>query len=361
MAGPVTSGRSIDLAALRRRVDAALAEFLTDRQDRATATGHPHVAAAVLREFLGAGGKRVRPLLCMVGWHAAGGHGSRAPAERVAAALEMFHAFALIHDDIMDRSSTRRGVATVHTAMTARFARHHPAPTAEHLGRCIAMLVGDLALSWSYELVHTAGLSADQLGRVLPTMHTMHTEVMHGQYLDLISTARQDCDAPDPFTVIHYKTAAYTFERPLHIGAALAGAGQNILDACTAWALPVGEAFQLRDDLLGVFGPEQSTGKSVLDDLREGKHTVLLCLALGRADRHGGDILRTLVGRPDLTEEEAARIREVLVATGARQAVEEMICDRSNAAREALDHAPLPARVREALHAIARAATDRTT
>jgi geranylgeranyl diphosphate synthase type I len=273
----------------------------------------------------------------------------------------MFHAFALIHDDIMDRSSTRRGVATVHTAMAARFARHHPVPAAEHLGRCVAMLVGDLALSWSYELVHTAGLSADQLGRVLPVMHTMHAEVMHGQYLDLVSTVGRGCDAADPFTVIRYKTASYSFERPLHIGAALAGGGQDIADACTAWALPVGEAFQLRDDLLGVFGAEQSTGKSVLDDLREGKHTVLLCLALGRADRHGTDVLRSLVGRPDLTEEDAARIREVLVATGARQAVEEMICDRSNAAREALDHAPLPAPVCEALHAIARAATDRTT
>ncbi|MFI1801175.1 polyprenyl synthetase family protein [Streptomyces sp. NPDC020379] len=347
-------------ATVRTRIDGFLDDFLTHKTHTADTQKMPGEVPRTLHDFLFAGGKRLRPLLCVAGWHAAGGHGNPAPTFQVAASLEMFHAFALIHDDVMDNSATRRGRPTVHRQLAARHQNGRSTATADHLGAGAAILIGDLALAWSDELLHTAGLTPKQLRAVLPLIDTMRTEVMYGQYLDLAAAGTLTDDVELALTIVRYKTAKYTVERPLHVGAALAGADAPVRAALSAFALPVGEAFQLRDDLLGVYGNPATTGKPCTDDLREGKHTALTALAFRRASQDQRKSLTGLFGDADLDEESCDRLRGILTATGARAAVEQMIQSRCEQAEQALARAPFPPAARHALHALARAATGRT-
>ncbi|MEU4212972.1 polyprenyl synthetase family protein [Streptomyces sp. NPDC026206] len=349
----------LDLSAVRRAVDDCLERFLDSKARAAAAQRMPTEVTEELSGFLFAGGKRLRPLLCVCGWRTGPDTSHTTAVVQTAASLEMFHAFALIHDDIMDRSATRRGRPTVHRALAAHHRLSRGCVAAGRLGNGAAILVGDLALAWSDELLHTAGMPQDRLTEVLPLIDTMRTEVLYGQYLDLLATGDLTGSADIPLRVIRYKTAKYTCERPLHIGATLAGADSRALESLSAYALPLGEAFQLRDDLLGVFGSPDTTGKSCLDDLREGKHTVLLALALRHADPAQRNTLRALVGNPDLDENTAARIRSIFVDTGARAAVERIIHSRYDQTRQALSRAAFPPPVSHALREIADAATAR--
>ncbi|RKE17947.1 polyprenyl synthetase family protein [Streptomyces sp. TLI_171] len=350
---------ALELPAVRREVDVALTTFL-DTKEQSAPGPELQALTAQLRTFL-AGGKRLRPLLCVTGWHAAGGGDDRSTAVRAAAGLELFQAFALVHDDVMDASDTRRGRPSAHRALAAAHfaANGGPAARAAHHGLGAAVLLGDLALVWSDELLNGAALTARRPERVLPLLDEMRSELLYGQYLDLQTTGRLPEDVDTALRVIRYKTAKYTIERPLHIGAALAGADPRVAAALSAFALPLGEAFQLRDDLLGIFGDPEQTGKPVLDDLRAGKATVLMALAAQRATRRELRSLHARFGRRNLTERDTAVVRAVLESTGARQAVEEMIRTRLVQALAALDHAPFPADVRATLQDIAGAATTR--
>ncbi|MFD3513877.1 polyprenyl synthetase family protein [Streptomyces sp. NPDC058657] len=349
-----------DPAGIPSQVDTVLGEFLASKAKHASGAWMPTEITDVLRSFMLTGGKRLRPALCIAGWYAAGGPGDAAPILRVAASLEMFHAFCLIHDDIMDHSAVRRGRPTVHRTLAANH-RHNRSPAAaDALGTGAAILVGDLALAWSDELIHTANLTSAQLTDILPLIDTMRTEVMYGQYLDLTTTGQPTADPERALTIALYKTAKYTVERPLHIGAALAGADEALRIALSAYALPVGEAFQLRDDLLGVYGHPARTGKPRTDDLREGKHTALIALALRQADEAQGRLLRELLGNPALEEDGANRLRRVLTATGAPAAVEHLIQARCKQAEQALQRAAFPTDVARVLRELARRATART-
>ncbi|MBB5917440.1 geranylgeranyl diphosphate synthase type I [Nocardia transvalensis] len=338
MTTTTTSPFAVDVDAARERIDAALRDFLRDKACGEAELRLPADVTDAVREFLEAGGKRVRPLFCVLGWLAAGGRGIPPEVVRVAAALEMFHAAVLIHDDIIDDSDTRRDRPTVHRAV----------------GTDAAILIGDFALAWSGELLHTAGLSAERLAGVLPIVDAMRCEVDYGQYLDLITTGRPTRDLDRAFEIIRYKTAAYTVERPLQVGAAVAQAGPEVRRALSGYARPLGEAFQLQDDLLGVFGDPARTGKSNLEDLRSGKHTVLLALALRRADARQEQRLCALVGDPELDERGAAECRDLL-ATLARDQVEQMIRNRWLRAQRALTEAPFPPAAAAALRRFADA------
>ena len=343
----------LDLDAYRSWVEADIGRFLDAKARGVGIERLPAPAVESLRTFFRAGGKRLRPLLCACGWLAARGGRETAGLIRVGAALEMFHAFALIHDDVMDRSDLRRGRPTVHRLLAADFARSHPTGDSSRLGESAAILVGDLSLAWSDELIHSAGLEPAVFARVLGLIDRMRSELMFGQYLDLVTDARSGGGCAQPLTVIRYKTAKYTVERPLQIGAVLAGAGEDVLADLSAIALPLGEAFQLRDDLLGTFGDPGVTGKSRLDDLRAGKHTVLIALALGVADRDQTAVLHGVLGNEAISEADADRARHVLDATGATARVERMIADRYRRTLAALDRAALPADANEALRSLA--------
>ncbi|HEX2316318.1 MAG TPA: polyprenyl synthetase family protein, partial [Thermomonospora sp.] len=285
-------------ARVRHRVDEVLAEFLAARLAEADEDA-VRFAYTTVREFILRGGKRIRPTLCYWGWRGAEA-GDSPGIIRVAAALEVFHAFCLIHDDIMDDSDLRRGRPTVHCTLAAQHARAGWRGDARHFGVSTAILLGDLCMSWADELLHSSGVAPERLRAARRCYHRMRAEVFHGQYLDLLEEARGPSSVERSMTVVRYKTAKYTVQRPLLIGGTLAGAPPALLSAYAAYGLALGEAFQLRDDVLGVFGDPAETGKPAGDDLREGKRTALVVAAIERASSAQTTTIRRLLGDPEL-------------------------------------------------------------
>ncbi|WP_347060253.1 polyprenyl synthetase family protein [Blastococcus sp. HT6-30] len=354
-----------DLDRVRAAVAAALDAFLA--QQRATLAGMDPTLAPVVDEVraVAEGGKKLRPSFAYWGWRGARGHGPGVGEDdeavlRAVAALEFVHASALVHDDVMDAAGTRRGRPTTHIGFADRHTAHGFSGDQQLFGVGAAILVGDLALVWSDEMLRCSGISEAALGRARAVWDTMRTEVTAGQYLDLLRAAGGLPGPDGALTVARYKSAGYTVQRPLQLGAAIAGAGPSVVESFAAIGLPLGEAFQLRDDLLGVFGDPQVTGKSADDDLREGKQTLLVALAEEAADDAGRRLLGELLGNPDAGPEEFEVLRGLLVSTGARDRVEQRITVSTVRARDAIAESPIADDARAALDALAVAATTRT-
>ena len=271
------------LGHIRNQVGRALRGFLGGQRAVLLRAGGELLPGLEALEELLAGGKRLRPAFCYWGWRGAGGPDCQ-PVLAAAAALELLHASALVHDDVMDGSDTRRGRPSLHRLFAARHAEQRWRGSPEAFGMGAAILLGDLLLSWTDGMYHASGLPADSLRRGQAVLDLMRTEVFAGQYLDLLGQAAGTGTVESALRVVEYKTAKYTIERPLHLGAALAGFTEGPVPAVfSAYGLPLGVAFQLRDDILGVFGDPAQTGKPASDDVREGKRTVLLAIARARA------------------------------------------------------------------------------
>ena len=363
-AGPTAPPlEAAELDRLRAAVSAALSEFLDGQRETLAAMDPSLVPVVDEVSALAEGGKRLRPAFAYWGWRGARGAGSaedEAAVLTAVAALEFVHASALVHDDVMDGAHTRRGRPATHVGFASRHTVEDLAGDRKLFGTGAAILVGDLALVWSDELLRRSGLSPAALTRARAVWDTMRTEVTAGQYLDLLRAAGGLPGPDGALTVARYKSAGYTVQRPLQLGAAIAGAGPEVADACTAIGLPLGEAFQLRDDVLGVFGDPAVTGKSADDDLREGKQTLLVALAEEAADEAGRRLLDRLLGNADAGPEEFDVLRKLLESTGARTRVEERIAEQTVLARSAIAAAPLAVDARAALDALAVAATSRT-
>lgn len=310
----------------------------------------------VLRTFVVEGGKRMRAVFCCLGFRGAGGDPNAHSVIATAAALELFQACLLIQDDIMDRSELRRGRPTVHRQLATWRSQRRDPSSADAYGQSIAMILSDLCLGWAWELVSQSIDQPQRAAAVRTLFDRMLIDVNYGQALEMLLMAERGFSVQQGLTVSRYKTSTYTIEGPLQIGAALAGATPELHRAYAEFGRPAGEAFQLRDDLLGVFGPPDSTGKSNLDDLREGKPTVLFSLALERTGAAQAARLRAQYGRHDLDSAEADELRELIRATGAVAAVEEMIEERAQRALACLEQAPMDAGAREALAALIKAA-----
>ncbi len=361
---PASPLAAADLARVRAAVGEALTAFLD--QQRATLAAMDPRLAPVADEVcaLAEGGKKLRPSFAYWGWRGARTQGQGSGEDdgdvlRAVAALEFVHASALVHDDVMDAAGTRRGRPTTHIG----FADKHTAEALDGdrdlFGVGAAILVGDLALVWSDEMLRCSGISEAALSRARAIWDTMRTEVTAGQYLDLLRAAGGLPGPDGALTVARYKSAGYTVQRPLQLGVAIAGGGPAVVEACSAIGLPLGEAFQLRDDLLGVFGDPSVTGKSADDDLREGKQTLLIALAEEATDDAGRRLLGDLLGNSDARTEDFDALRGLLVSTGARDRVEERIALRTAEARAAIADAPIADDARAALDALAVAATTR--
>jgi geranylgeranyl diphosphate synthase type I len=280
---------------------------------------------------------------------------------RAAASLELLHAGALVHDDLMDSSDTRRGLPSAHQRFRAEHQARGWPGIAMVFGTAGAVLLGDLLLTWSGEMFSTAVAALPPARSAAATLafDAMRTEVVAGQFLDALAQARQSVDIAESLRVIEYKTSKYTVQRPLLLGAGAAGASTATSDALAAYGLALGEAFQLRDDLLGVFGDPAVTGKPAGDDLREGKRTLLLTLASKSADGREQQLLRSGIGRRDLDDEEISTLRAVLIATGAQAGVEERIVERGDAAVAALAGVEISADSLAALVGLAESAAHR--
>jgi geranylgeranyl diphosphate synthase, type I len=355
-----------DQSAFRARVQTALDEFLDEKAGRLAPLGAD--AGRLLAEARASvsGGKRFRAAFCYWGFRAiagtaqAGPDGTDADAAlvRACASPELLHASALVHDDYMDASDTRRGRPATPRGFEAEHRRDGWRGDPEQYGAAAAILLGDLLLSWSDELLRRCGLPLDLVVAALDVFDRCRSEVITGQFLDVSVQARGVADVDAAMTVLRYKSAKYSIERPLHIGAALAGAGPETMAELTAFGLPLGEAFQLRDDLLGVFGDPDATGKPAGDDLIEGKRTVLVALALDAAGRDDAARLDASLGC-SLDEDQVAELRGVIDSSGAHEQVEAVIGELSSLALAALERARLDDRARQVLRELASAATDR--
>jgi len=303
------------------------------------------------------GGKRLRPAFCYWGWRAAGGDADDERILTAAAALELLHASALVHDDVMDDSATRRGRPSAHEQFADLHDEQGWPGRRRQFGVSAAILLGDLLLTWSDQMLRSSGLDT---APALPYFDLMRSEVIAGQYLDLVAQNNGAMSVPQAMRVVRYKSAKYTIERPLHVGAALAGGDRSLLEVLTSYGLPLGEAFQLRDDLLGVYGDPAVTGKPAGDDLREGKRTMLVALATERASDPQAKVLREYLGSADLDTEGVTALREVLSETGARDRVERLIERLAAAASAALEQAPVDDDVKAALGDLASAVVRRS-
>ena len=349
----------VDANGLRERIDGALDRFVAGQQVVLDAVGaelEPVVAA--LRDLIEHGGKRLRPAFCYWGWRGAGGP-DRPEIVAAAASLELLQAGALIHDDYIDESDTRRGRPAAHRRFAALHRAQGWAGDPNAFGAATAIILGDLCLSWCDEMFEQSGLPATAVLRAKPVFQLMRTEVMAGQYLDVLGQHRGGGDLETALRVVRYKSAKYTIERPLQVGGLLAGADAGRLAAYSEYGLPLGEAFQLRDDILGVFGDPAETGKPAGDDLREGKQTVLVALAYQRASERDRAILDRGLGDRALGPDGIDRVRGILTGTGAVAEVVRLIEGRTAQALAALDGGPFEAEAGTALRRLAVAATTR--
>jgi geranylgeranyl diphosphate synthase type I len=284
-------------------------------------------AAALLRDYVLRGGKRLRGALVLLGHEAAGGR----PEDALSPSLgcELLHAYLLIHDDFMDRDELRRGGPTLHTSLAKRHG--------EHLGGSLALLLGSLCQAWAHELVLASPASADRVRAALGAFERAIEEVTVGQCLDLAAAGAGEVPAAAVLEIERRKTGGYTFELPLRLGALLGGASPALIAQLERYARPLGQAFQIADDLLGTFGAPEVTGKPNASDLREGKRTLLIVRALEAATPADAAALRAGLGRADLTDAQADELRAVLRRTGAPEAARadaDRLCSEAIAALE---------------------------
>ncbi|MEO6997169.1 MAG: polyprenyl synthetase family protein [Terracoccus sp.] len=333
-----------DLEAVRARVQQAIEAQIADAGRVLGEIGDEIVPLTGAVSGLLRGGKGLRAGFLYWGYRAAGGDDSD-ELVRLAASMEFFQGAALLHDDVMDRSDTRRGMPAAHRAVAALHREQGWAGDADRFGEGTAILAGDLCLTWCDEMYATCGLPEDDLARGRSQFDGMRTQLMGGQFLDLLEAARGwsglDLEAriASARKVIRFKSAKYTIEQPLLIGALVGGAEPADLEPLSVYGLALGEAFQLRDDVLGVFGDPEATGKPAGDDLREGKLTLLVAHALDAAGDDDRATVETLLGRDDLDQAGVETIRDIMTSTGAVERVEALITTLADDAHGAVDQA----------------------
>lgn len=339
------------------QVDAVLARFFSLARTRAAAMGQQYLRLWEILEASTSGGKRFRPRMVMAAYRALGGDDSEAAAN-VGAAFELLHTALIVHDDVIDRDFSRRGIPNV----SGSFRDHAQSQgaterVAEHAGLSAAVIAGDLALFNSYRLIDRSGVADLTRSKLLDLMDDALFASAAGELIDVDFAALPEVPRVDDIlTMERLKTAVYSFEAPLQAGAVLAGASDAVIATLGDFGREIGIAYQIVDDLLGVFGAERETGKTTLGDLREGKRTVLIAYATSTRE---WDAVAHLFGSGELTDGEAQRIREVLTGCGARSFAEGLARYYANRALARLAEPHIPPALRDELHPVADAVLGR--
>ncbi|MHA3021079.1 bifunctional (2E,6E)-farnesyl/geranyl diphosphate synthase [Mycobacterium sp. BMJ-28] len=345
-----------------------LRQYLSDRRRDSAYIGPEYAElTAALEEFVLRGGKRIRPAFAYWGWRAVAGPDRDADTDdpkalRLFSALELLHACALVHDDVIDASATRRGLPTVHRHFTDLHRARTWHGSSEQFGMSAAILLGDLSLVWADDIVATADLPAEAHLRVHKVWADIRTEVLGGQYLDIVAESSGAESVASAMTVNTYKTASYTVSRPLQLGAAAAADRPDVQDIFHQIGTDLGVAFQLRDDVLGVFGDPAVTGKPSGDDLRSGKRTVLLAEAVELAEKTdpvAAKLLRTSIGT-ELSDPQVRELCQVIEGVGALAAVEGRIDTLNRRALDTLAAAPIDPHAKIGLAELAGLASNRS-
>jgi geranylgeranyl diphosphate synthase, type I len=325
---------------LTKLIDAELVRFLEERR-----TALPEAVPMIdeVARILAAGGKRLRPAFCFWGYRASGGVDLE-DAVRAATSLELLHTFAIVHDDIMDSSDERRGIRT----------------TFAERGTNVALLVGDLALVLADHAFMRSGFAPEAVTRAFDHYSRMRQEVIAGQYLDVVISSVNHVSVEDARRIAVLKSGRYSIEEPLVIGAALAGASPSVMEGLVRFGAPLGEAFQLRDDLLGTFGDRSSVGKPVDSDIREGKRHVLYAKTVELLDDDAGSFMERWGGGAALSDDDIVDLRDTIDSSGARSATEELLANLRAEALGALGGMAMDPQPKAALVELARRATERS-
>jgi geranylgeranyl diphosphate synthase type I len=332
------------LESVRAGLDPLLLGYLDDRvRDLAHLDPALERVGREVADLVCLGGKRLRPAFVYWG-HRATGADHLDAVLHCAGAVELLHAFALVHDDVMDRSDRRRGRPAVHAALAAAHAGDGMVGDASWFGVGGAILAGDIAFVWSDRLFDEAPLPGDALARARTVFTELRVEVMAGQYLDLRLAGLASATEGDALRVALLKSGRYTVTRPLQLGAAIGGGDPELDHALVGYGDAIGLAFQLRDDVLGLYGDPERTGKGAVEDLREGKRTLLVLRALEHASTLDRRVLGSLLGKPDLDEADADRARQIVRDSGALASVEQLLDAQQEQARGHLPGVPSPAR-----------------
>ena len=358
----MTFAETFSLKEHKDLVNQALADFSRRECDYLRSIGPElHSVADAMYSYICDSGKRLRPLFAYVGYLGTGS----APDESVltaASSLELVHVCALMHDDVMDGSDSRRGKPSIHRAFENQHKSSSSLGSAEQFGISSAILLGDLALVWSAKMLHQSGISSEALIRSLAMYDEMRVELMAGQYLDVFESTLTSQSVERSLKVARYKSGKYTIERPLHFGAALgSNKPEELMKVYSAYGLPLGEAFQLRDDVLGVFGNPSETGKPAGDDLREGKRTVLLATTLDRVSAAQKAIIEEHIGNPNLSADAVEEIRNIMVTTDSLAELEDLIEKLTSNALTSLDSDVIAPVARKALTDLTSIVTRRNT
>ncbi len=350
--------------AVRAEIRNELADYLAGQRTYLTSIASELVPVCdALDEFLLDGGKRLRPLFAYAGLIASGAK-STPEIIRAISSLELLQACALIHDDLMDRSDTRRGKPAIHRHFENLHQSSAMNGLASQFGEAAAVLLGDLALVWSDQMLNTSGISTESLLAVHVIHDEMRVELMAGQYLDVREAGESTYSAERSLRIARYKSGKYTIERPLHIGAVIGNPNKSehgdLLDALSRYGLPLGEAFQLRDDLLGIFGDPEVTGKPAGDDLREGKRTVLIAMTLEALQEQDRNELLAHLGQPNIEPAKIEELRTLIKNSGAVDKVESLIEKLTNDSLTAIEDPAIHPSSREFLRYIALSAVKRS-
>lgn len=345
-------GDARELATSRQqRVDAVLHRFFSLAKTRAAALGDRYLQLWESLEASTTGGKRFRPRMVLASYSALGGEDEDAAAT-VGAAFELLHTALIVHDDVIDRDFTRRGMPNIAGSYRDLALLQGASPlAAEHRGISAAVIAGDLALSAAHRLVEQSGVDDVVRSRLFALMDEALFASAAGELIDVEFAVSEGMPRVDDILAMErLKTAVYSFECPLQAGAILAGASEALVDTLGEFGREIGIAYQIVDDVLGVFGAEEITGKTTIGDLREGKRTVMISYAT--ATPEWADVAEVF-GRDDLSETDAARIRATLIASGAKAFADGLARYYGNRAVARLAEAHVPAALREELAPVA--------
>ncbi|MCC2280931.1 polyprenyl synthetase family protein [Streptomyces sp. ET3-23] len=353
------SATVMDETQFRVGVDSLLKNLLDDKRKNLS-NKDVGLLLERLSVFVLGGGKRLRSAFCYWGWQGAGGSGSAEGVIRAAASLELLHAFALLQDDIIDHSATRRGLPAMHRQLAELHQSSHWHGPAADFGIGGAMMLSNLCLVWSSMLLHEASEDAQQIGTLKALHQGTVADATYGEVLELILQSERRYDKCHCMEVVRYKAGRYMFMPALLMGAVLANARPEVFSCYQDFGIAIGDGYQLRDDLLGAFGNPSLTGKPNTDDFREGKPTVLIAEALQRFD--GGTLKRAyeLYGNPHISPREISELRDLLRTSGAVAAIERLIRECAATGATALTRANLATNAKEEMTSLAQRALQRS-
>lgn len=341
------------LAEFKKKVDPEIEKYF-EKVIREAENKDDIIAEALryVRKIILAGGKRLRPAFMYYGYLAAGGR-EKDKIIKTSIGIELVHTFLLIHDDIIDKDKKRHGLDTINFRYEKLGKKFFRQINPGHFGNSMAIIFGDMVAALGNQVIFNSDFNPALIVKALHKLQTIISATVVGQARDVYMEYRKRTTEKEVLKMYEYKTAKYTIEGPLHLGAILAGADDKLLKVFSAYAIPVGIAFQIQDDILGVFGDEKKLGKPVGSDVRQGKYTILVAKAIEKAGGKQKDIIKNILGKNDLTKNELEIFRNMIIETGALSYAKNMAVKLANQGKRAIEKEKINPEAKEFLTGIA--------